>query len=174
MVKAEAAEAAEVAAKLEAAEEAKAAVEAADEAEAELEKEAAEEAARIQVADKAAEDTRIVEAAAEKAAAGVTTEKAMIAETKMMEEAARKEAKRLKEAARKRERVQRLQPALKAAQAQQQHRDLVAEGEEIRLRRIVLDREIEANQLLVKADEKAAGWTEVSSRTSQDRGKGVG
>ena len=138
------------------------------------EKEAAEEAARIQVAGKAAEDTRIVEAAAEKAAAEVTTEKAMIAETKMMEEAARKEAKRLKEAARKRERVQRLQPALKAAQAQQQHRDLVAEGEEIRLRRIVLDREIAANQLLVKADEKAAGWTEVSSRTSQDRGKGVG
>ena len=77
-----------------------------------------------------------------------------------------KERKRVKEAERKRERVRRLQPRLLAAQAQQEAQQLQDDVNALRLRRSALDQQIDANQLLVKADEKAAGWTEVSSRTN--------
>ena len=85
------------------------------------------------------------------------------------------EAKRLKEAARKRERVRKKDiltkaamaaaaPGLSAAKLQQDAQQLQLDIEALRLRRIANDQDIAANALLVKADEKAAGWIEVGHR----------
>ena len=55
-------------------------------------------------------------------------------------------------------------PGLSAAKLQQDAQQLQLDIEALRLRRIANDQDIAANALLVKADEKAAGWIEVSAR----------
>ena len=109
--------------------------------------------------------------AAEEAKAAVEAANA----PKALEARQRQEAKRVKEAERKRERVRRLQPGLLLAQAQEQRRSLVAEGEVLRLARIANDSAQAAVLQHIKDDEKADGWTEVKSRnedskTSSDAG----
>ena len=152
--------------------------EAAKELEAAEAAKAAEVAAKLEAAVQIAEiDAAIVAAElANKSAIDEATENlaAKIAQLRLAaevdeqrvptEKAATAERKRVKEAARKRERVQRLQPGIKAAQAHQEAKQLQEDYAALQLRRRALDQEIEANQRLVSADEKAAGWTEVSSR----------